>query len=373
MKKSLLFFVFVFGMLFSQQGTAQCANNLKTAQANFSEGHLYAIPSLLEPCLKKEFSKQDKLDAYRLLTLTYLYIDDPISAKRSFLDLLALDPEYRVDSTSHIELLHLSKEYITTPIVSWRVRGGTNMSTVTVTKVNGSYNLNQNKELYKVGFGVSLIGSLDIHFSKNVSVSIESDLSYKSFNYQNTVFNSNGVSNSKDLINLKEKSYNIGLPITVSYTLYKNTFYPYIYGGYSPGYNFITSTNAKYTKIENETVLVTEDNNLNISSIRNRLMHSGIVGIGLKRRFNYNYVFVDLRYKFGLTDRLNGDTQNDFEIEPTINRYIFTYQQLDNDFRQNEFTLTLGYIWPKYKPRKKKSVTAKSFIGSVFKKKKKDE
>ncbi|VAW29514.1 hypothetical protein MNBD_BACTEROID06-1128 [hydrothermal vent metagenome] len=104
--------------------------------------------------------------------------------------------------------------------------------------------------------------------------------------------------------------------------------------------------------------------------MRNNFMHSGIIGIGLKRRINYNYVFVDLRYKFGFTNRLNGDTQNNFEVNENINRYTLLHQQQDNDFRQNEFTFTIGYVWPKYEPRKRKSVTAKSFISSIFKKKK---
>ncbi len=370
MKRALRFFVLVLITFLSQQAQAQCTENLKKAQVSFNEGHLYQIPSLLEKCLRKGFSEQDKLEAYELLTLTYLYIDDPISAERSFLDLLTLNPEYRVDSTTQIELLHLSKEYITTPIISWRARFGVNSTTVSVTDRSGTHSLNDNKEAYKMGLGVSAIASLDIHFNRNLSVSIESDFSYNSFNYQNTVFNVNEVSNAKDLINLKEKSYNIGLPITLNYTLYRNKYYPYIYAGYSPSYNILTNTNAHYTQIDDETEIITEDKNLNLSSIRNRMIHSGIIGVGLKKRIKHNYIFVDLRYKFGLSKRLNKETKNNFDTESSINKYLFEYQQIDNNFRQNELTFTVGYIWPKYKPRKRKSVTAKSFIGNFFNKKK---
>ncbi len=373
MKKNLLFFLLVITVLFSKQAQAQCTENLKKAQASFNEGHLYGIPALLEKCLKKGFSDQDKLDAYRLLTLTYLYIDDPISAEHSFLDLLGLDPEYRVDSTNHIELLHLSKEYITAPIVSWRARGGTNFTNVSVVELNGSHNLNDNKEVYRAGAGFLFIGSLDIHLNRNVSVSVESEFSYNTFKYENTVFNKKEVSNAKDFINLKEKSYNVGLPLILSYTLYANKFYPYIYAGYSPNYNMLTNTNGLYINRSEGGLFITEDNNLNLTSIRNQFMHSAILGVGLKRRYNYNYIFIDVRYKIGLSKRLNKDTQNNFEREPSINKYTLTYQQQDNDFRQNEFSLTVGYIWPKYKPRKRGSITAKSFIGGIFKKKKKDE
>lgn len=153
MKKGSLFFIVIAIAFFSTEAVAQCTEKLNQAQDAFDNGHLYGIPALLTECIDKG-SKQDKIEAYRLLTLTYLYIDDPIAAQNSFISLLKLDPEYRVDSTNHIELLHLSKEYITSPIVSWSVGGGVNMSNVTVIHENGSYNPNFSNENYEWGKSV---------------------------------------------------------------------------------------------------------------------------------------------------------------------------------------------------------------------------
>ena len=375
MKKGWLIFLSLLFIFPSFEANAQYAESLNEAQQAFDEGHLYGIPALLSDCVKKG-SKQDKKEAYELLTLTYLYIDDPLAAEDNFLKLLKLDPEYRVDSTSHIELVHLSKEYITTPIVSWRARGGVNVSTVTPIYYNGSNNSSLKTGKYELSPGFSLIGSFDIHISKMVSFSLESDFNYNTYKFTNSFFNLNGVENYKDDLKLKEKSINYSLPISVKLTYPGKKFYPYIYAGYSPNYNFITTTDAAYTSystIDKEGSKVdTNDDNLDISHIRNGFSNSVIVGIGLKRRFNLNYVFVDVRYKMGLSNRLNRNNQYDFN-KPNINKYSLTYLQQDNDFRQNELNITFGYIWPKYKPRKRQSVTVKSFIGSMFKKKKKDE
>lgn len=374
MKKSWLVFLFLALVFPSFEVSAQCADNLNQAKQAFDEGHLYGIPALLADCVNKG-TKQDKKEAYELLTLTYLYIDDPLAAEQNFMKLLELDPEYRVDSTTHIELVHLSKEYITTPIVSWRARGGVNVSTVTSIYNNGSNNSTLETGKYALSSGGSLIGSFDIHISKLVSFSLESDLNYNTYIFTNSFFDLNGEQNFKDDLELKEKSISYSLPISVKLTYPGNKYYPYVYAGYSPNYNFITTSDAVYkghSDIGKETSIETKDDNLDISPIRNRFSNSVILGIGLKRRINLNYVFVDVRYKMGLSNRLNRSAQYDFDKED-INKYALTYLQQDNDFRQNELNITFGYIWPKYKARKRKSVTAGSFIKGMFKKKKKDE
>ncbi len=368
MKRSLTFFLFIAIIFFSSRATAQCAANLNQAQDAFDNGHLYGIPALLNECINKG-SKQDKIEAFRLLTLTYLYIDDPIAAQNSFLSLLKLDPEYRVDSTNQVELLYLSKEFISTPIVSWRARGGINLSNISSISDNGSNNSNLNTGKYEWGVGWSAIGSLDIHYSKLFSFSIESEFSYSSFKYFDFFFNNeNGIQNSKDKLSLNEKSWNYSMPLSFKITYPGKKFYPYAYAGYSPNYSIVTNTNAEY--INNEKGAIKTEDKLNITSIRNHFSHSAIVGIGLKRRINYQHVFLDVRYKIGLTNRLVRDSQNNFEQDEDINKYSLVYLQQDNDFRQNELSVTVGYIWPKYKPRKRKSVTSKSFIENIFKKKK---
>jgi hypothetical protein len=130
----------------------------------------------------------------------------------------------------------------------------------------------------------------------------------------------------------------------------------------------LTTADAEYINRENSSEIASNDNGLNLGSIRNDFSQSVIIGVGLSRRFNYNYVFIDARYKIGLNNRLIREAQNDFENNEDINIYTLEYLQQDNDFRQNELTFTVGYIWPKYFPRKRRSLRAKSFLGNIFKK-----
>lgn len=384
MKKGFVLFLVVSIIFFSNEVIAQCPENLSQAQDQFDDGHLYGIPALLDNCIKKG-TKQDKIEAYRLLTLTYLYIDDPIGAEKSFLELLKLDPEYRVDSTNHIELVHLSKEYITTPIVSWRARLGANMSTISILSYNGSNNTTLQKGFYTPSVGYSFIGSLDIHLNKYVNFSVESDLSHNSFRYTDSFFNTTDVTDinnpiigeesTKDQVLLHEKSWNYSLPITVKLTYPGILYYPYVYGGYAPSYNIITATDATTTNNEAVGSVLTESKNLNITSLREPFSHSFILGIGLMRRVKYNYLFIDVRYKIGMFNRIVREEQFNLEDpdKKDLNTYMLEHKIQDNFFKQNELSITAGFVWPKYKPRKRRSVTAKSFIGDIFKKKTNNE
>jgi len=366
MKKQLLFFTIFVALFLNEKAVAQCTENLAKAQSEFDDGHLYGIPLLLNSCIEKG-TLQEKLRAYELLTITYLYIDDPNAAQESFKKLLELDPEYDAEKSEYIELVHLSKEFITRPIVSWRVRGGANVTTITSIYNNGSNNTNIQSEKYSLAAGWTAIGSLDIHFTNSFSFSLEPELSYNSYNYSDTFFNIDVNQNSKDILNLKENVYNVSLPVSFKYTYKGDKFSPYLYAGYSPNYTVNTSTNGKYRNIIGTAEIKSEDK-ISLNELREPFSQSVVIGIGLMRRVKYKYVFVDVRYKLGLSNRLFRDGQDLFDSNDDVNKYLLKYLMVDNDFRQNEINLTVGYIWPQYNARKRKSVTIKSFIGGLFKK-----
>lgn len=378
----VVFLVFFALAVSYMQAFSQCTQNWDKAQSEFKEGHLYSIPLLLQDCLE-DGTKQQKIDAYRMLTITYLYTDDPYGAQNSFLGLLKLDPEYRIQPSDPVELEYLSKEFITTPILSWRVRGGLNYSFVNIIHENSSGNSTLGSASYKPLIGYSVVGSLDIHFNKVISLGIDMDIAMNSYGFHDNLFDDlNGNQNAKDPQNLKETGYNASLPVYLKLTYPGVKYYPYLYGGYSPNYNIYTSSLASYTIIQNENENPIEEKTLDISSIRTRFSNSIVVGAGLMRRLRYKYIFVDVRYRFGLNNLLNRKTRYDFTNEPDpsdpnkyqdIAEYNLLYTKSDSDFKESDLSLTVGYVWPQYKPRRKKTVTVNTMFKGLFKKKNKDE
>ena len=166
----------------SQLALAQndCGETLNIARDEFDAGHIERIPGIIHDCLDK-FTTEQKIEAYRLLTITYLYLDDPIGAENSFLALLSEDPEFRVSSTDPIELEYLSKQYITTPIFSFSGKAGANLSTVTILNYNRLDSDNSTKPKYNTDIGFILQGALEVHFNKTIGLNFELELSSRSY------------------------------------------------------------------------------------------------------------------------------------------------------------------------------------------------
>ena len=144
---------------------------------------------------------------------------------------------------------------------------------------------------------------------------------------------------------------------------------PYIYGGYSPSYTFNSKAqNTRRPPVRGgETIEGSKVNKIHSTS---RFSHSLIFGIGLKRRIKYSYVLVDLRYRLGMTNMNNQKNHFDFSNED-VKEDMFSYLNPDDDYTWSGIELTVGYVWPKYKPRKKNSVTIQTVIKSWFSKKEK--
>lgn len=345
----------------------QCTDALARANEQLNSGNVEKIPTILFDCID-QLSKENKVEAYKLLSIAYLYLDDPMGAETSFLALLEVDPEFVVDPNDPVELLYLSKQYITTPIISWAAKLGGNISTVSVIHSN-SAEPEYNDTKYKPGGGFNAAGSFDLHFNKVVSLFVEAQIGM----WQYTKTSSTFQSEPHDLES-KRMNYQGSLPLGIKFTYPGIQSFPYIYGGYQPSYTYLSGVNdLRKPRREAEH----EEKGLNLTNQINQFNQSIIVGIGFKRRigkrFGYQYVLVDLRYRLGLTNITKAKTQFDM-TQPDNRKHITKYLQVEDDFRWNSLELSFGYVWPKYKPRKQNSVTLQTTMKKWFgKKEKKDE
>lgn len=80
MKRLLPFLILI---LISSESFAQltsCAQTLRLARSTYEQGRLHEIPALLEKCLTGGFSQQEQVEAYKLLCLSYIYLEEPVKA-----------------------------------------------------------------------------------------------------------------------------------------------------------------------------------------------------------------------------------------------------------------------------------------------------
>ena len=340
---------------FGQRG--DCNLSLEQARSNFQLGHLFTIPSILKPCLDNGFNKVQKIEAYLILTRTYLLIDDPISAEDSYLKLLGEDPEYEVDEENDpVDIVYLDKKFTTTPIFILFAKGGLNFSNASTIVNYGVDNTNLSNEEYTSKLGFNLGGGIELNINDNLSVGLELNYFNRRYEYKNYLFNG-------DTQTFLERQSLIDMPLFLKYRRKYNKFHPYVYAGYSMAFLLNASSEVELTDL----IVTGENNNSEIgvtgppeslSDLRNRLNTFIVGGVGTKYRIGYNYLFFDVRYYYGLNNIVN--EANQYSSSSLLYKYGF----VDDYKRMTSLSFSLGYIWPLYKPRK--IDRSKGLFGRIF-------
>jgi hypothetical protein len=106
-----------------------CVLVLKEAEGLYEQGKLELIPMILKECLENGFNKEEKVKAYRLLTLTYIFDDNTEMADQTMELMLKLSPEHKINQAiDPVEFIYLYNSFRTSPVASFGISGGANIS-----------------------------------------------------------------------------------------------------------------------------------------------------------------------------------------------------------------------------------------------------
>lgn len=345
-----------------------CSESLSLAEDKYQDGLLYQVPELLESCLKSGFNKEEKIRAYRLLTITYLYLDELNHADQSYLSLLRLDPEFRPNPVvDPSELIYLHEKYITTPRFSLTMaKIGINFNIVHTINtyysdgmgdhwqifyndVNGRKG-NYRQRTYAMA-GFTLGSGLEYGINNRFSVFVEALVNLKRFRIEEDLFG------HTTQLTLNENQWMVDVPLTLKYNFPTSKYKPYIYAGVAANFlvydviNGQSITRSWKTKPNEENIQESRKTEftsraININDKRNFFNYSLLFGAGAKYKFGIDFISFDLRYNLGLNDY--SVSQNRFDN----NQLLWSYQYQDDDFRIDNILFTIGYIKPFYNPRK---------------------
>lgn len=369
--------IFLLGILITQRGQAQtldCEQTLALATEEFNAGHFYNVPSVLNECLAN-FNRDQRQRAHLLLTQTYLLLDDPIGAQRSYLEVLWANPEFVPDPELHaIDVVYLSKKFTATPKFSWFLGAGSNVSPVSVIHHidlapdgNKSYSLRPG---YTAGVGG------EYSYNDHIRVRLEANFMHTS--YRSTI-SERFVRDQKTFI---DRQTWINVPAYMCYSDNAGTYRPYGYIGYSVSAlltdkGSVILENVKHVQgavagteggeAETEKIEVTSPD-FDLIHARNRLNHSVIFGGGIKYKLGLDFVFADLRYSAGLKNIANENLYANGDLNATSPEHIDSgtpataFGHVDDLFRLDNLAITVGFIRPLYKPRELKRARTKGIL-----------
>lgn len=352
------------------QSACDPETTLTVATDEFNAGHFSAVEPAVKPCLDNgQFTKEQLVRAYQLLTQTYLILDSPLEAERSYVNLLKANPEYIASPDKDpIDVVYLSKKFTATPIFSWDVHTGPNITLPRVIIDNQAYvGSTQNYLVRPRGF---LGGTLIWNYNDRISAELGVDLTLNSFTYkEDNIF-------LYDNLTVKENQFSVQVPLSIKYTHIRKGLSPYGYAGVS-GASLLTanqnllfvdqSPNYRGEEIESFSGQPTERDQ-NIRYRRSSFNRSFHVGAGFRWKYKLDYLFVDVRYSFGMNNISRNDRLVTYTGEEGSGLGSFSFAHVDDYMRLDQAMISVGFIRPLYKPRKLKHArTSKNVLREVKK------
>ncbi len=371
------------------QGKTQleCERELDDAKRAYLEGRLSDIEGKFSPDCRfsSKLSKENKVQAYRLLTETNLFTNRLDVATEYFEELLRYDPLFEVDSTDQVasyDLIYLSRTYRRNPIISWYGSAGGNYSRPEILQIYGASNTTTTPVdvLSNVTLGWNLSTGIEIPVYKTFDFMFEVNFAQRNYYLASlpqvvgSDNNPNGTPFNFAQFQFKEVQTWIDLPVMIRYNYeWKKKILPYAYVGITP--NFLLQAKLKGVLRRNELdgrgggqvlgsddteIIITrnivkdqttgqEDNYLSTrNTLRAPINVSLVAGVGCKFRLGSNFIFFDIRYNRFLLNAVQ------IENRYTQKELLYRYGYVDNDFRIDNVSLNLGFMKSFYTPRKKR-------------------
>jgi hypothetical protein len=221
MKRPLLFILILlsFNSAIAQTEGPTPAQTLRLARATYEQGRLHEIPAQLDDKVITQMTKSEKVEAYKILCLTYIYLEEPAKADESMLSILRTDPYFQInEAVDPAEFVALYKTFRTTPIYRIGAKLGVNGSRPNVTESATAVELagdSEYKFLVSFQFGVTA----DLPITKKLT--LHGDLIYQQKKFEIDLKVDRGVNETGErLINefqgLESQNW-LSLPITVQY------------------------------------------------------------------------------------------------------------------------------------------------------------
>ena len=234
--KRLVLLLGVLVLAFSGWAQSTCSEQLRLAQLRYDGGLLEDIPSILEPCLKRGFTDEEKLSAYKLLIQTYIFSDMPEKADEVMLRFLREFPKYSISEVDSREFVNLYGTYRTTPILKIETRLGLNFSLPWVKEYFGVEDLNNAQVFYSTSIGghgeINYIDELFGDFDGSFGLSA----AWSRVGYWNEMYDHTSLAATFNNIM-------VGVPLALRYNMDVKGANFFVKAGVEPSYLLLSSLN----------------------------------------------------------------------------------------------------------------------------------
>lgn len=349
------FLIFISAKIFGQ--TATCPQTLRLARATYEQGRLHEIESQLKDCLATGFTKDQKAlktEGYKILCLSYIYLEEAEKADEAMLNILRTDPYFQInEAVDPAEFVALYKTFRTLPI--YRIGGklGVSATLPNVTEKATASEL-ESKSEYSPLIGIQFGISADKPINTRLTIHAELLYSQKQFKFTHFFGRQQDYITGEEYENVTNGIENqtwLSIPLSVEYKPLKNKskfnekFNPYVTGGIATDYLLAAKIKAEQLR-DNQPAI--QEKTYDVHDLRNSLNISGLVGIGAKIRVGGGYIRSEIRYLYGFINLSSQETA----YEDQALTWEVTYA--DPVFKISSLEISAAYIQNVFNPKKLK-------------------
>lgn len=329
-----------------EEEESSCAARLKYARQLYAMGKIVGLEDQLSDCFEKGFTKEEKVQAYKLLVLAALYDDYTEKVDKAFISLLKTDPEYKPNlADDPREFIQLFGKFRTDPVFSIGVKAGGNLSHVNVLNTFGVNNVEETPGEYGMLPGYQFGVTADVLIQGRWQASAELLLVQRRFLYESPLYDFS-------TLEMREGQTWLELPVALKYNLTDTRLRPYVSAGVA--FNMLVGAQSEVVRTITQKEDVTGPR-INTTDLRRNFLYSPFLNLGAKYMVGYGYFFVDARFNLGMLNSV------DMEDRYSNGELLYRYGHIDDDYKLNNFTFSIGYARNFYKPKKLKRERWKTY------------
>lgn len=321
------------------------------AKDEFEAGRLEQVVELLKPySTAYNENKIHRKAALKLLTETYLFLDEPNEAQTTYLELLRIDPFYKINTTVP-ELKYLSQRIETYPISTYRFYGGVHLFSQPILKKQYSpegvtidhYNYDLDSIAAPIGSFMAVSGSYKI-LNSNWDISFGYNNWTQYYYYNAMLSNAINLEGHPTKANLhffeKQRWSKISVGFAHQFIqrekVIRRSIFPFIAGNISydilhKGPNFLNDLSIEFEDGSN-----ISKPPFRVSDLRNRSNVSIQLELGVRVHSSRYFVEFGIQYNQYLQSMANAENRK------TNTELVNTFNYLDDDFTFHNFSLFLG-------------------------------
>jgi hypothetical protein len=326
--------------------TSSCAQTLRLAQSTYDQGRLHELEGILKSCLAAGFTKEEKVSALKLLTLAYIYLEEPTKADETMLLLLQTDHYFEINpAVDPAEFVALYRTYRTREIYRVGAKLGVNATRPNVIETVSSVELASDSE-YKYGIAILFGGAVDVPINNEMTLHGELLYVQRKFELDLKVDRGNDTGGNPLVNEFQgfETQNWLSVPLSFEYKFLDKSFNPYVAGGVSIDYLLGSDLRAERLRTG---VTSVQETTFDFSPQREKLNLSALIAAGVKLKMGGGYFVAEVRYLHGLTN------VNSIETAFANEQAAWEQGYADSIFKLSSLAISGSYVINIFSPKKK--------------------